>query len=349
MEITRWRWARTAKAGVTMADTVRCSQPSGHAMRRSSPVARLTAACLINSYNYRPFIAEAIDSALAQTVPFDEVIVVDDGSTDGTQDFLASRYGDDPRIRLLLKDNGGQLSAYNAGFEASRADVLFFLDADDCYERDYLETALACYHAHPECDFLFCAYRCFGHLDREVSFAPADRDLGPSILHTLHTRTWVGSPSSCLSLHRRIARYLLPLPLESDWPIRADDCLVFGAAVVGGHKRFLGQPLVNYRVHGQNLHYGRAGDVLADYRHRLATWRLMHHLITRMRYDVEGMEDLVDVEFLARPAPDYRLMRQYLKLAWRSRRPLLRRLAMIRRILGHYLVRRSPGPSDAPD
>ena len=68
---------------------------------------------IVNNYNYQRFLTEAIDSALKQTYCNTEVIVVDDGSTDGSLEIIAS-YG--RRIIPLLKGNGGQNSALNAGF-----------------------------------------------------------------------------------------------------------------------------------------------------------------------------------------------------------------------------------------
>ena len=83
---------------------------------------------VVNNFNYAEFVAEAIESALAQRGAETEVIVVDDGSTDGSRDVIR-RYGD--RVRTLLKENGGQASAFNSGFRASRGEIVIFLDADD--------------------------------------------------------------------------------------------------------------------------------------------------------------------------------------------------------------------------
>src|SRR5262245_56700835 len=85
---------------------------------------------LINNYNYGRFLAAAVDIALSQRYPSTEVIVVDDGSTDDSRAIMAS-YG--TRIRPVLKENGGQTSAFNAGVAASRGDILCFLDADDLF------------------------------------------------------------------------------------------------------------------------------------------------------------------------------------------------------------------------
>ena len=85
---------------------------------------------LINNYNYGMFLPEAIDSALQQTYPNTEVIVVDDGSTDNSHEIIAS-YGD--RIIPVLKENGGQASAFNAGFATSHGEWICLLDSDDVF------------------------------------------------------------------------------------------------------------------------------------------------------------------------------------------------------------------------
>jgi glycosyltransferase involved in cell wall biosynthesis len=88
------------------------------------------ATILITNYNYGRYLPEALESALAQTHPDVEVIVVDDGSTDDSHRILEG-YGD--RIRVLLKENAGMAAAVNDGYAMSRGDVVCFLDADDVF------------------------------------------------------------------------------------------------------------------------------------------------------------------------------------------------------------------------
>jgi glycosyltransferase involved in cell wall biosynthesis len=85
------------------------------------------ASIIISSYNYARFLNAAIDSALAQTHPA-EVIVVDDGSTDASRSVIEG-YG--ARVTAILKENGGQASAFNAGLKAANGDAVIFLDSDD--------------------------------------------------------------------------------------------------------------------------------------------------------------------------------------------------------------------------
>src|SRR5438046_10766138 len=82
---------------------------------------------IVNNYNYERFLTEAIDSALNQTYYNTEVIVVDDGSTDGSLEIIAS-YGH--QSIPLLKGNGGQNAALNAGFSLSRGDVGWALNSE---------------------------------------------------------------------------------------------------------------------------------------------------------------------------------------------------------------------------
>src|SRR5215212_2261626 len=100
----------------------------GEALTNSSSTKLPSVSVVINNYNYGRFLGEAVDSALGQTYPYLEVVVVDDGSTDDSREVIAS-YGD--QVIPVLKDNGGQGSAFNAGFSASSGEVVIFLDSDD--------------------------------------------------------------------------------------------------------------------------------------------------------------------------------------------------------------------------
>jgi glycosyltransferase involved in cell wall biosynthesis len=104
-----------------------------------------SATVVIVNYNYERFLRSAIDSALAQGDDV-QVIVVDDGSTDGSARVIRS-YGD--RLTAIGKPNGGQASAFNAGFAAAGGDVVCFLDADDQLMPGAMAQALAMYEIEP--------------------------------------------------------------------------------------------------------------------------------------------------------------------------------------------------------
>lgn len=95
---------------------------------------------IIPAYNARHYVCDAIDSALAQSHRQIEVIVVDDGSTDGTGELLQQKYDD--QITYIYKKNGGPASARNLGIRMSRGEFIAFLDADDLWLPGKLERQL---------------------------------------------------------------------------------------------------------------------------------------------------------------------------------------------------------------
>jgi glycosyltransferase involved in cell wall biosynthesis len=107
---------------------------------------------LINNYNYARFLQKSIDSALNQTYSLIEVVVVDDGSTDNSREIINS-YGN--LIVPVLKKNGGQASAFNAGFQASKGEIICFLDADDYYFPNKISQIVHFFQEHNNAFWLF--------------------------------------------------------------------------------------------------------------------------------------------------------------------------------------------------
>jgi len=96
---------------------------------------------VIALYNGAPFIEQALRSVFAQTVPPDEIIVVDDGSTDDGPEIVRRLAMEHP-VRLLSKPNGGQSSARNLGVAHAHGDLIAFLDQDDLWYPNHLEALL---------------------------------------------------------------------------------------------------------------------------------------------------------------------------------------------------------------
>ena len=240
--------------------------------------------CLINNYNYANFLPEAIRSALSQTIKFDEIIIVDDASTDNSADIIR-KFAQEASIKYILKDkNQGQLSSFNEGFLAATGDIIFFLDADDIYEPEYLEHTLNFYQRYRECDFLFCAYKKFGVAEGTFQEYDFDIDLGYSVIKTLCLGEWIGSITSTISMRREIVNKILPIPYTDDWRVRADDCLVWGASVVGAKKFYTSQPLVMYRIHKSNNFYNNKSldiDISFEYKRLLKRSAIFNYLMAK--------------------------------------------------------------------
>ena len=107
---------------------------------------------IIAAYNSEAYIAQAIESVLGQTVPPDEVIVIDDGSTDGTRASL-DRFGD--RIIALNQTNSGQAVAVNKGLAMARGELIGFCDADDLWTGRKLELQLALLERNSDVEAVF--------------------------------------------------------------------------------------------------------------------------------------------------------------------------------------------------
>lgn len=101
------------------------------------PVNRSTISVVIPTYNRSALVCRAVESVLSQSLAPDEVIVVDDGSTDGTGAILADQFGG--RIVYVKQDNAGVSAARNTGIERASGDLVAFLDSDDVWTPNKLE------------------------------------------------------------------------------------------------------------------------------------------------------------------------------------------------------------------
>ena len=106
---------------------------------------------VIPSFNYARFLVDCVDSALAQTYPHREIIVVDDGSTDNTRQVL-EHYGD--KIVYIHQSNQGLSQARNTGIHAAKGEFIALLDSDDLWHPRKLELQIRCMKDHPEIGLL---------------------------------------------------------------------------------------------------------------------------------------------------------------------------------------------------
>ncbi|MFZ4288416.1 glycosyltransferase [Variovorax sp. HJSM1_2] len=107
---------------------------------------------IVPTFNRANYIAECLDSLLTQSMPAHEIIVVDDGSEDGTSELLEA-YG--TRIRYVRKENGGKPSAVNLGLSLAEGDLIWIFDDDDVALADAIETRVAVLSLHPEAGFVY--------------------------------------------------------------------------------------------------------------------------------------------------------------------------------------------------
>lgn len=302
-----------------------------------STVATPTISVIVTNYNYRVFVAEAVDGALAQTLAPGEVIVVDDGSSDGSPEYLRERYGADPRVRLLCGENGGQLAAFQRGLAAATGEVVCFLDADDRWAPDYLAKVGALFAARTDVDFVCSDVHLIGQESGVQGYGPEAADLGYTALATWVRMRWYGAPTSALALRRALAQRVLDLPegFAAQWRISADNCLVFGASLLGARKYYLPTGAVDYRIHGHNGWWhqqARTREFPAQFRSRC----LINHYARQMGLDERAL-DLAKAEFKSRERPSWDDACVYADIAWRGSAPWWKRAERALSILLHGL------------
>jgi glycosyltransferase involved in cell wall biosynthesis len=218
-----------------------------------------TISAIIPAYNHARFLAQAIESALAQTLPPVEVIVVDDGSTDETAEVLARYAG---RIRVIHQANRGVAAARNAGAAAAVGDYLAFLDADDVWAPGKLAAQTARLLAEPDLGLVHCS-------EEQIDAAGAtlgylyDGLEGWVIEEFLLFRRAIirGGGSGALipsAVFQAVGGFDERLSTSADWDLY---CRIAARYRIG----FVPEALLRYRLHGGNMHtnfYAMEHDML---------------------------------------------------------------------------------------
>ncbi|MGZ5476756.1 MAG: glycosyltransferase family 2 protein [Thermoanaerobaculia bacterium] len=275
-----------------------------------------TISVIIPTYNYASYVREAIDSAMEQSYPALEIIVVDDGSTDATAQVL-SGYGD--RIRVLRQKNQGVAAARNAGIAAARGDYLAFLDSDDIWKPRKLELQIARFDADPDLGLVRCGAETFGGTGQRPQVWRKGKEgwVATGILR-LDPEFTVAAGSGLL-LPKRVAEEVggfdHRLRVSEDW----DLCYRIATRYRLG---YVAEVLLQYRLHGTGIHtdiprletsmllalekafaspdpavqslrnhtYGRLHRILAGcYFQARQPRRFVRHLMKSLRYDLRTL------------------------------------------------------------
>ncbi|WP_051321277.1 glycosyltransferase family 2 protein [Chrysiogenes arsenatis] len=282
---------------------------------------------ILDNYNYADYLPEAIESVLQQTYPHFELIVVDDGSTDASRDVINTYAERDHRIRPVFKLNGGQASAFNAGYAASNGDIICFLDSDDLFMPNKLAKLVECHEAGNS----------FVHTDHQsidTQGSPCTDTIkryrydGYNLFLVYYLSKYPGNVTSTLSLTRALAEKIFPLPHEQDWRIQADDAIVFQAAMMT-RSTFFDQKLTRYRIHHANGHYGKKNS--HDYLYELLKKRNTLKDIAMQKISTGrtflGNSYNLAWEFSTHRTIDLNLVQLYMKVLWfEMEQPFLKKM-----------------------
>ena len=222
-------------------------------------------------YDGEDWIAETIESVLAQTDPNWTYVLVDDGSRDGTAAVI-EQYLSDPRIHLVRQENTGVAGALNRGLEPLSADasLVALLGADDIWEPTYLERMRDALDAHPAWGLAWCELRCFG---AETGLYRGDRppvvgSASETIARIYTDVTFLGSGTIC-----RAAPFHAGLRFP-DFRVM-EDVHVWAAIAANAEIGHVPEPLVRYRVHARSLSTS-SGSMLRNLRWNVASYRQLY-------------------------------------------------------------------------
>lgn len=212
---------------------------------------------VVCNYNYGHLVSQAIQSVLEQDVKPHEVIVVDDGSTDNSIEIIKKYSG----IQLITKENEGQISAYNSGFERVTGDVVLFLDSDDRLQPHALRRVG---EVMGQSDAVRMHFQLrLINISGEASDAVIPTDLASGDLsHSVRKGIlFLAAPGSGNAYRVSVLKKLMPLPRTSTGKHGADFLAGYGSALLGKTVA-LKEVLADYRIHNtesmQSLHFGNA-------------------------------------------------------------------------------------------
>lgn len=204
---------------------------------------------VINNYNYDKYLKEAIESALNQSYGRKEIIVVDDGSTDSSREIIKS-YGN--RIIPVLKNNGGQASAMNAGFRFSKGDWVCFLDSDDVWLPEKISKVVETTKKNPDAVMIYHRIQPISssgdYIEKPIPLKPFRGNIEKIVLRS--GGWWMYPPNSALCFRRDFLEKVMDIP-EDEFKICADAYLA-DLAPFFGEVDFVDDVLALYRFHGSN-------------------------------------------------------------------------------------------------
>ncbi len=200
---------------------------------------------IIPVYNGEQFLAEAIESVLAQTYHSYELIIVDDGSTDGTREIALSY----PVVKYVCQTNSGTASARNRGIEIAQADYLAFLDADDLWMPHKLSLQVKAFEADPALEIVS------GYVEQFVS---AELDQQAAQRFSFHDAPLPGYSPTAILIRRSVINKIGPF---HEARTRAEAVSWFSDVLeIGQRILILPDVVARRRIHGRNASLIDQGD-----------------------------------------------------------------------------------------
>jgi glycosyltransferase involved in cell wall biosynthesis len=240
----------------------------------AASVRRPSLSIALASFNGERYLAAQMRSILSQIEASDEVIVVDDASTDRTLDVVAS-FGD-ARVRVLRNDrNRGVLAAFERALLETKNEIILLSDQDDLWLPGKVHEILARFAADPATLLVLSDAELIDEEGRVTapSFMELRGGFRGSFPATLIKNRYLGC---AMAFRRQLLSYALPIPRD----VPMHDMWLGALATCVGKVVFVDRPLTQYRRHGGNVSPDRPQPVLTMLRWR---WRLLKNVLLRLR------------------------------------------------------------------
>jgi hypothetical protein len=208
---------------------------------------------IVTCFNQAHCIAKTLESVATQTYNNWECIIVDDGSTDTSQEKIQGFIEDDERFRYIYQENAGVSQARNTGFALAKGDYINFLDGDDTFLPDKLEKQLIVFHKHADVDICICDHQYYDELKKTYAYYKFESIQAKPLKQLLFGwHNGVAFPLHAV-LYRRDIWYKDEKPFPEDYPHRCEDWVFNVLVALKGHRYYwLNQVLCNYHMSQAN-------------------------------------------------------------------------------------------------
>jgi len=223
--------------------------------RAQNTSAAMSIDVIIPVYNGEKYILQAIRSVEAQTYPANRIIVVDDGSTDGTREIIMQLEQSNPRIRYIYKENGGLSSARNEGIGNVDSEFVAFLDADDEWFESKLEKQMDVFQ-NSKLEKLGLVYCQYVHIDEKselitnLTIVSPRKDMRGLVFEKLLPGNLISSSGSGVLVRKecfeKVGNFDEALKAAEDWDMWLRIAREF-------EFDFVSEDLVKIRRHGENM------------------------------------------------------------------------------------------------
>ncbi len=237
---------------------------------------------ILTNYNYSKYLPQSIKSVLDQTYKNFELIIVDDGSNDNSREIIfnfALKYKD--KIKIIMKNNKGQASAFNDAYKLSKGDIIVFLDADDYFYPNKFEILKE--YFEKGYDYILNNFDILKECsDNQIIYYPAYYPYeGYNLFLIYYLQIYTGHTTSNIAISKKLAEKIFPIEFEKEYKICADDYIVYAASILTTPK-YVPEILSVYRLHGKNRFMCSIQENIKKYEKKILTSKIIEKFIKNL-------------------------------------------------------------------